>query len=67
MDVELRQECALAPPPFMNWIDRRLGEEYVMVGSGRVSHLLFADKLVLLSSSAPDFQHALEHFAIDLG
>ena len=58
--------CAVTSPfiVYMNWIDRHsLDEGGVMIGSSRISHLLFADDLVLLASSEPDLQHALERFA----
>jgi hypothetical protein len=64
--VGLRQGCVLSPLLFityMDWIDRRsLGAEGVIVGEKKVSHMLFADDLVLLGPSEDNLRQALESF-----
>ena len=65
--VGLRQGCVLSPLLFiifMDWIDRHSrGAECVTIGDCSVDRLLFADDLVLLSSSKDDLQRALDRFA----
>ena len=67
VDIGLRQGYVLSPFLFivyMNWINRHgLGWECVMIGSIRISHLLFSDDLVLLAYSENDLQRALHRFA----
>ena len=45
----------------MNKLSRT--NECVMIGRCKISHLLFADNLVLLDSSESGFQHALNGYA----
>ena len=65
--VGLRQGCVLSPLLFityMNWIDKHSHvNEGVMIGSCKVSRMLFADDLVLLASSECDLQRALNVFS----
>jgi exonuclease III len=63
----LRQGCVLSPLLFVIYMDRiarrSLGQECVMIGKTKLSHLLLADDLDLLASSQSDLQRALERFA----
>ncbi len=65
--VGLRQGCVLSPLLFIVYMDRiarrSLGQESVMIGDVKISHLLFADDLAILASSSSDLQHALSRFA----
>ena len=65
--VGLRQGCVLSFLLFivyMNWIDKySQADECAMIGNCKISHLLFADDLVLLSSTEPGLQRALNSFA----
>ena len=65
--VDLRKGCALSPLLFivdMNWIDKcSQADECAMIGNCKISRLLFADDLVLLSSTQSGLQHALNSFA----
>jgi hypothetical protein len=67
VSIGLRQGCVLSPLLFiiyMDWIARRSqGKECVRLGEREFRHLLFADDLVLLTSSETDLQNALERFA----
>ena len=67
MGVGLRQGCVLSPLLFivyMNWIDKcRTADECVTIGNCKISRLLFADDLVLLSSTEFGLQRALNSFA----
>ena len=48
----------------MNWIDKcSQADECAMVGKCKISRLLFADDLVLLSSTESGLQRALNRFA----
>ena len=64
--VGLRQGCVLSPLLFiiyMDWmLQRSRGEECFTLGDLRVSHLLFADDLVILTSSQTELQRALDRF-----
>ena len=64
--VELRQGCALSPLLFivyMNWIDEcSQADECATIGNCKISRLLFADDLVLLSSTESGLQRALNSF-----
>ena len=61
--VELRQGCVLPPLFFIvyiNWIDKSSqADECATIGNRRISRLLFADDLVLLSSAESRLQRAL--------
>ena len=66
--VGLRQGCVLSPLLFivyMNWIDKysQADECAMMIGNCKISRLLFADDLVLLSSTESGLQRALNSFA----
>ena len=65
--VDLRKGCALSPLLFivdMNWIDKcSQADECAMIGNCKISRLLFADDLVLLSSTQSGLQRALNSFA----
>jgi len=64
--VGLRQGCVLSPLLFiifMDWIDGHShAGEGITIGNCRVSRLLFADDMVLLSPSQSDLQQALDRF-----
>ena len=66
MGVGLRQGCVLSPLlsiVYMNWIDKcSQADECVTIGSCKVSRLLFADDLVLLSSTESGLRRALNRF-----
>ena len=63
----LRQECVLSPLLFivyMNWIDKcNQADECATIGNCKISRQLFADDLVLLSSTKSGLQRALNSFA----
>ena len=63
----LRQGCVLSPLLFivyMNWIDKcSQADECDTIGNCNISRLLFADDLVLLSSTESGLQRALNSFA----
>ena len=65
--VGLRQGYVLSPLLFsvyMNWIDKcSQADECAMIGNCKISRLLFADDLVLLSSTESGLQRALNSFA----
>ena len=65
--VGLRQGCVLSPIFFivyMNWIDKRSqADECATIGNCKISRLLFANDLVLLSSTESGLQRALNSFA----
>ena len=65
--VGLRQGCVLSPLLFivyMNWIDKcSQADECVTTGNCKIRRLLFADDLVLLSSTESGLQRALNSFA----
>ena len=67
MGVGLRQECVLSPLLFivyMNWIDKcSQADECATIGKCKISRLLFADGLLLLSSAESVHQRALNSFA----
>ena len=57
--VGLRQGCVV----YMNWIDKcSQADEYATIGNCKISRLLFADDLVLLSSTESGLQRALNSF-----
>ena len=63
----LWQGCILSPlffTVYMNWIDKcSQADECATIGKCKISRLLFADDLVLLSSTKSDLQRALNSFA----
>ena len=65
--VGLRQGYVLSPLLFivyMNWIDKcSQADECATIGNCKISRLLFADDLVLLSSTESDLQRTLNSFA----
>ena len=65
--VGLRQGCVLSPLLFivyMNWIDKcSQADECATIGNCKISCPLFADDLVLLSSTESGLQRALNSFA----
>ena len=65
--VGLRQGCVLLPFLFivyMNWIDKcSQADECATIGNCKISRLLFANDLVLLSSAECGLQCALNSFA----
>ena len=65
--VGLRQGCVLSPLLFivyMNWIEKcSQADECATIGNCKISRLLFADDLVLLSSTESGLQRALNSFA----
>ena len=65
--IGLRQGYVLSPLLFivyMNWIDKYCqADECATIGNCKISRLLFADDLVLLSSTESGLQHALNSFA----
>ena len=65
--VGLRQGCLLFPLLFivnMNWINKcSQADECDTIGNSKISRLLFADDLVLLSSTESGLQRSLNNFA----
>ena len=65
----LRQGCVLSPLLFIIYMDRivrrSLGQECIMIGRTKLSHLLFADDFAILAPSQSDLQRALERFAAE--
>ena len=65
--VELRQGCVLSALLFnvyMNWIDKcNQADECAAIGNCKISRLLFADDLALLSLAESGLQRALNSFA----
>ena len=65
--VGLRQGCVLSSLLFivyMDWIDKySQADECATIGNCKISRLLFADDLVLLSSTESGLQRALNSFA----
>ena len=63
----LRQGCVLSPLLFivyMNWTDKcSQANEWATIGNCKISRLLFADDLVLLSSRESGHQRVLNSFA----
>ena len=68
--VGLRQGCVLSPLLFtvyMNWIDKcSQAVECVTIGNCKISRLLFAYDLVLLSSTESGLQRALNTVALQM-
>ena len=67
LGIELRQGWVLSRLPFivyMNWIDKcSQADECATIRNCKLSHLLFADDLVLLSSIESGLKRALKSFA----
>ena len=67
VSVRLRQGCVLSFLLFfiyMNWINKcSQANECAGIGNCRISRLVFADDLVLLFSTKPGLQRALNSFA----
>ena len=65
--VELRQRCVWSPLLFivyMKWINKcSQADEYATIGNCKIRRLLFADDLVLLSSTESGLQRTLNSFA----
>ena len=65
--VGLRQGCVLSPLLFIvyiNWIEKfSQADECATIGNCKISRLLFADDLVLLSSTESGLHRALNSFA----
>ena len=65
--VGLRQGCVLSPLLFIvyiNWIGKcSQADECATIGNCKISRLLFADDLVLFSSTESGLQRALNNFA----
>ena len=65
--VELLQGCGLSPLLFivyLSWIDKcSQADECALIGNCKISHLLSADDLFLLSSTESGFQLSLNIFA----
>ena len=64
--IGLRQGCFLSPllsMVYMNWSDKcSQADECATIGNCKISGLLFADELVLLSSTESGLQHAINRF-----
>lgn len=63
----LRQGCVISPLLFIIYMDRiakrSLGSKGLRLGDVEISHLLFADDLVILAPSSTDLQAAVDSFA----
>ena len=58
------QNVSSRTPPSVNWIDKcSQADECATIGNCKISRLLFADDLVLLSSTESGLQRALNSFA----